>query len=516
MLLKNRNILRLTAFMSVLILFGCGSNDKALPNPPPNDPPPDQNPPVVKIPDGVWEWIGFGRAINVSGESIDMYDFTRQTCLMVGNISQEEFATALTIDSIEAEEFVATEDGAKLVYSARDSIPAACLDDRLITDNGPVSTLEHILHNFNDYYPFFEARGIVDWEERMDHARSQVNSQTTNEELLITLIELIADLGDGHVSLTAGDDFEFIPLNQDGKFEDVLAQGFQNQSEFTDFGEYTNAQFERIFEIKDSYFDPGSFTKAGGENQDTFQWATIGNGVIGYLEINGMGGISEVSEENDLAAGEDLMDRVLTDLAHTEALIINVSMNGGGDLAIADAIASRFSTEKVTVGSYEASGYDDSNTPQQGPRVFRELLPTERVSYSRPIATISGPNTYSAAEHFLLSMRALKHPVCFIGERSDGILSAPLDKQLPIEGARLGLSNMVIYDHTGQAFEVVGVPVDIESTTFEVVDSDSQRNKAFDSALIALGFGDLVNRNIPAADCAFTDARTRTESSAPY
>ncbi|WP_250207473.1 S41 family peptidase [Alteromonas oceanisediminis] len=501
--------------MSVLILFGCGSNDNALPSPPPNDPPPDQNPPVVKIPDGVWEWIGFGRAINVSGDSIDMYDFTRQTCLMVGSTSQAEFATTLTIDSIEAEEFVATDDGAKLVYSARDSIPAACLDDRLITDNSPVSTLEHTLHNFNDYYPFFEERGIVDWEERMEIARSQVNSQTTDEELLATLIELIADLGDGHVSLTAGDDFEFIPLNQEGKIADVLAQGFQNQSETTDFDTYVNDQFARMFAILDSYFDPGSFANAGGESQDVIQWATIGNGVAGYIEINGMGGISTNSAVSDLAAAEDLMDQVLTDLAHTEALIINVAVNGGGDLAIADAIASRFSTETVTVSAYEAFGYDDANTPQQSPRVQRELAPTDRVSYSRPIATISGPNTYSAAEHFLLSMRALKHPVCFIGERSDGILSAPLDKQLPAEGARLGLSNMVIYDHTGQAFEVVGVPVDIESTTFEVVDSNSDSNQAMDAALSALGFGHLVNRDTQAADCAFKDARMRFEISAP-
>jgi len=516
MFFPNRPPFKFVLSLSALILFGCGGNDKVMPRPTPVVPPPD-NPSVVKIPDGVWEQIGFGRAINVTGESIDLYDFTRQTCLLVSNTTQEEFANTLTIDSIDAETFVATEeeDVVKIVYSARAAIPAACLDERLITENGPVSTFEHTIHNFNDYYPFFELRGILDWDERTENARAQVNSETTNEELLNTLIALISDLGDGHVSLSAGDDFEFVPLNQDGKIEDVLVSGFQNQSEFTDFGGYVDAQFQRILDIRDSYFDPSSLERAGGENQDIFQWATIGNGAVGYLEINSMGGISEVSEENDLAASEDLMDRVLTALAHTEALIINVSVNGGGDLAITDAIASRFFTEKVTVSSYEAIGYDDSSTPQRSPRVSRELTPTERISYSRPIATISGPNTYSAAEHFLLLMRASKHPVCFIGERSDGILSAPLDKQLPTEGARLGLSNLFIYDHTGQAFEGLGVPVDIESTTFEVVDSNSDRNQAIDAALIALGFGSLVNSDITAADCAFEDARVRFETSAP-
>ena len=74
---------------------------------------------------------------------------------------------------------------------------------------------------------------------------------------------------------------------------------------------------------------------------------------------------------------------------------------------------------------------------------------------------------------------------------------------------------MVIYDHTGQSFEGVGVPVDIESTTFEVVDSNSDSTKAIDEALAALGFGYLVNRDTPAADCAFKEARVRLETTAP-
>ncbi len=515
MFFPNRNSLRLGFFLSGLILFGCGDNDRAVPSPAPADPPADENPSAVQIPDGVWDQIGFGRTINVTGETVGIYDYTRETCLVVSNTTQDELAKTLIVDTVNSEEFIATEDGAMFVYSKRDAIPAACLDDRLITENGPESTFEHTIHNFNDYYPFFELRGILDWDERTANARAQINSQTTDEELLNTLITLISDLGDGHVMLSAGDDFEFFPLNPDGKIEDVLVSGFQNQSEVTDFGMYVNAQFQRLAEIRDSYFDDGSLKMTGGENQDTFQWATIGNGVVGYLEINSMGGISESSAEDDLAASEELMDTILTDLVHTEALIINISVNGGGDLAITDAIASRFSTEKVIVSSYQAFGYDDTHTQQRSPRVHRELAPTERVSYSRPIATISGPNTYSAAEHFLLSMRALKHPVCFIGEPSDGILSAPLDKQLPTEGVRLGLSNMVTYDHTGQAFEAIGVPVDIESTTFEVVDSNSHRNHAIDAAITALGFGYLINRNMPAANCAFMDARMRFETSAP-
>lgn len=515
MFLPNRNSLKLALYLSALLLFGCGGNGSKVANPEPVIPPPEETPSVVQFPDGVWIQKGFGRAMNVMGETIDLYDYTRETCLIARNTTQEDLATILTIETVTSEELVAIEDGGILVFSKRDAMPPACLDDRLITENGPVATLEHFIHNFNDYYPFFEVRGVTDWEERVEIARVQVNSQTTDQELSETLITLLSGLDDGHVRLSAGDDFEFTPASPVGKVGDILESGFQNQSEITDFGEYVNAQFQRMIEIRDSYFDVGSLEMAGGENQDVFQWATIENGLVGYIEILSMGGISQSSEENDAAASEALMDRILTDLAHTEALIINVMVNGGGDLAVADAVASRFSTEKVTVFSYETISYDDSATPQRTPLVHREMLPTERVSYRRPVATISGSNTFSAAEHFLLSMRALNHPVCFIGERSDGILSAVLDKKLPTEGVRLDLSNMIIYDHTGQAFESVGVPVDIESATFAVVDSNSERNDAIDAAMTALGFGYLVNRDTQADDCSLVDARTRFESSAP-
>lgn len=514
------NLSKTLIALTALLVAACGGNGGAgrVPEPvappaPQPSPPSGEEPAEQPIPDGVWIQKGFGRALNIVGESVEMFDYTRETCRNDRNITQNDLIEIISIESVGSEEFVATEDAGTLVFSKRNDLPSACEDNRLITENGPVATLNHIIHNFNDYYPFFELRGILDWDERVRSARDQVDEQTSDEELLDTLITLLSGLDDGHVTLSAGDEFEFTPANPFGKIIDILETGFETQSEITSFEAYLTEQLSRILDIRNSYFDAGSLKTAGGENQDIFQWATIGNGLVGYIEISSMGGISLNPAENDAAAAEDLMDGILTNLQHTEALIINVLSNGGGDLAVADAVANRFSTETVTVSAYEVISHDGGLTAERTPLVERELEPTKRVSYSGPVATISGPNTFSAAEHFLLSMRALNHPVCFIGERSDGILSAVLDKQLPTEGTRLGLSNMIIYDHTGQAFEAVGVPVDIEATTFELVDSSSDRNEAIDTAMTALGFGYLVDRDGQAADCSFMNARVRLEFS---
>ncbi|GBL05897.1 hypothetical protein [Glaciecola sp. KUL10] len=53
---------------------------------------------------------------------------------------------------------------------------------------------------------------------------------------------------------------------------------------------------------------------------DNPTFTKITDGVIGYVEILSMGGISDESYEDDAAASEALMDRrVLADLAHTDA-----------------------------------------------------------------------------------------------------------------------------------------------------------------------------------------------------
>lgn len=502
------SMLLLTAFL----VPACGGSSSAPPSVTPPDPIGGGIGSDQPIPDGVWIQKGFGRALDITGASLRFYDYTRDTCLLNSQLTQDQLLEILNLESVRSDEFIASEDSGTLVFSKREALPPACLDGRLISNNDPVETLNHFIGNFSDYYPFFEERGVTNWDERVRNARLNVTDQTSNEDLEFELIELLTGLDDFHVTLSDEFGNEFSPGDLSGKIQDILETGFENQSEVTDVNEYVERQFQQIETIRNGYFDDGTLKRAGSEDEDIFLWATIGNGQIGYLEVNSMGGFDA---QNDVLATEELLDQILIDIANTEALIINLSINGGGELSIADAIASRFTAETVGVSSYEVISYDDSPMPQRTDLVHRDLNPTERVSYVQPIATISGPNTLSAAEHFLLSMRALNRPVCFIGEPSDGVLSAILEKPLPLEGLKLGMTNMIVYDHTGQNFEVTGIPVDIDAVTFEVVDSDTQRNQALDAALMALGFGHLIDSGSQANDCAFINARTRFEVNAP-
>jgi len=77
------------------------------------------------------------------------------------------------------------------------------------------------------------------------------------------------------------------------------------------------------------------------------------------------------------------------------------------------------------------------------------------------------------------------------------------------------MTNMIVYDHTGQNFEASGIPVDIEAVTFSIAEPDTEKNEAIDAALIALGFGYLVDSSTQADDCSLTNARTRFEFNAP-
>lgn len=68
--------------------------------------------------------------------------------------------------------------------------------------NNPESIFEDIWTTFNEEYAPFEERH-VDWNAKYNTYRPMVNSATTDEELFSILAQMLSELDDGHVTLTA-------------------------------------------------------------------------------------------------------------------------------------------------------------------------------------------------------------------------------------------------------------------------------------------------------------------------
>jgi len=462
------------------ILAGCGSDSEPKPSP---------ATPQSQEYYGIWERTGYGDVYSVSSTGADLYQYTRNGCLLAETQDNAELAELFTAPKISA-------DGTTLITNADNfsafevrldrlaTLPDACKADNLLFESTPTATFEHLWHTFNDHYAFFEKRG-VDWQNQYALLRPEVSDNLTDAELFTVIEELLEPLDDGHIMLNTvteidGDtDHDFADLRG---FNRLIVETFDD-TQFTDFQAYANEIAPKFVQIRASYLDGGSTASAGGTNGQRVAWGTIQQ-QLGYLRIARMTDLSSDgnnSVEANVTAINDILQTALLDLQDTSALIIDVRGNKGGEDAVSLAIANHFTSETRLAVSKNARSYlgDTENLDAL-------LNPATETPYLKPIAVLGASDTGSAAEIFLMAMSALPQ-VTLVGEDSHGILSAVLSKSLP-NGWEVSLSNEVYRDYLGLNHEASGVPTDVEATPYSIEAIAQGKDFAIEAAVETLGF----------------------------
>lgn len=87
---------------------------------------------------------------------------------------------------------------------------------------------------------------------------------------------------------------------------------------------------------------------------------------------------------------------------------------------------------------------------------------------------LTGPITMSAAETFTEALMSRDPRVIRVGESTQGVFCDILDRHLP-NGWRFGLPNAVYRTPEGKAFDVTGIPPDIQIPVF--ADGDVRAGK---------------------------------------
>lgn len=439
---------------------------------------------------GIWEREGYGDVFVVDENGAETFQYTRFGCLKAESLDNQELNEGLlsdpqfsndqsmvTVSPIDSPAF-------SIQLVRRESLPTFCLPENLLTTATPTETFEYVWHIFNDYYAFFNERN-VDWGSLYAELQPYVNDDLSNDELIEVLEALLEPLDDGHVQLNTGDDtYSFDEYRGANR---VIVDSFEEQNEFDDIQEYANAVSSKYIEIRSSYLDTDTEKSAGGEDEDAVIWGTIGD-KVGYLRVARMEELAnnEDSVEANLAAINDIMENVLSDLQSTNALIIDVRTNGGGEDAISLAIASYFTDQQRLAVSKYARSYKGDTVP-----VVAYLESTSETTYTNPITVIFSPDTASAAEIFIMAMSAIPY-VTLVGENSNGIHSDILSKSLP-NGWEIGLSNEVYIDHLGVNHEVTGVPPEVQAPTFSLAGIADGIDPAINAALEALGYTELAH-----------------------
>lgn len=181
--------------------------------------------------------------------------------------------------------------------------------------------------------------------------------------------------------------------------------------------------------------------------------------------------IQSFAEESVLAAFTEKFDEV----REANGLIIDLRMNGGGNSDIGWGILAQLVDKPFATSQWRTRLYRPTFRAWGRPEAWSwheahgdDFEPHGTHYYSGPVAVLSGPRTYSAAEDFLAAFRqADRGPI--IGQASGGSTGQPLHFKLPGGGiARVCTKRDLFAD--GTEFVGVGVIPDIvvESTVADL------------------------------------------------
>jgi len=323
---------------------------------------------------------------------------------------------------------------APMVFRRRGAVPPVA-DAKL----PPGEVFELIWRSFDRYYAFFKERG-VDWNEARRVFGPRASAAAGDEALFDVLSEMLKPLGDGHVNLSLGKrTFNAGRSALRERLKRAWAASGSTLAEQAFVSGWQKQVKDSVYEV----LDKGSLRSGAA---GALEWGTIGR--AGYVRVNRFGGFTEAAasrpeQDEALRAALKAMD---ADLARTVRVIVDVALNGGGNDAAAMTVASHFADRERTVIEYRAKGAPDQ----------RVTLGPPGAPWRRPVLLLTSEVTASAAESFVLMMRAYPH-VTQVGEATRGILSSLLPKPFP-NGFMATMAYQHVLDGEGRAFEAKGIP----------------------------------------------------------
>lgn len=477
----------------VLILSGCGSDSSS--KPPVSEP----EPPQLKATTGVWSAPAYGLVADIGETDFTFYQFTSQYCQVwpLSDFRGIDFDTLIASSEVNADGSVldTTLGGIKnlgIAMEKQDTLPQHCIDNLVVSagdanyEFDPQQEFEILWSSSNELYAFFDLEG-VDWAEVYEEASLAVTNDTTKEELFGLFAQMITPLSDFHVEIRNPElGFEFTSPSRKPTVGTIALMDFLaiNNIELPFSSEAQYFQYLDYLELqKDSALSVILSEVAGGEevhfnDTQSIFWARL-NGNVGYLLLNTMTaaeiGGSEVKDAN-LASLSATMDQVLTDLVGVEGLVIDVRYNEGGDEFVSQYIAGRMTNQSLDAYSKQAR-LGAVRTPLQNV----VIEPQGDNQFSGPVAVLTSMTTASAAENLTMAMRERMNTV-IVGEATAGGFSDQLFRILP-SGTQFTLSNEIYVSVTGEEFEGVGVPVDIERAFFTLEQREAEQDLGFEAAL---------------------------------
>lgn len=309
-------------------------------------------------------------------------------------------------------------------------VATSCVTEDVPADT-PSGNLEFLWKILDRHYCFFDEKKAeygVDWDEVRARYAAQVTPGMTNMQLFDLCAQMLAELRDGHVNLTASHDMaRYWKWNED--FPVNYSDSIMRRYIGTDYRMASGIKY-RVLE------DPAG-------NIGYMRVATFENGI-------GTGNLSEIFRAFSLCKG----------------VVVDVRGNGGGMITSAERLAECFVVEKTTVAYMrhkDGPGHNDFSSLKAV-----KISPSEGARWLRPVVVLTSRGTYSAANTFVMYVKDLPQ-VTVIGDRTGGGAGMPFNSELP-NGWIVRFSACPMYDINKQSTEEgidPDVKVDISSDDWQ-------------------------------------------------
>lgn len=283
-------------------------------------------------------------------------------------------------------------------------LQTACIDEDHY-DNSKRGNFEALWKLMDEHYCFFSYKQQelnVDWDEVHSRYARYISESMSDAQLFEVLCNMLSELKDGHVNLSASFDYG------------------RNWSFYEDYPENYNDSIARLYLGHDYQIASGLKYIILDDN-------------IGYVRC-------ETFEEG---VGDGNVSMMLHNLSMCKGLIIDVRGNGGGQLTKAHTLASHFTNEPLLIG-YVAHktgpGRSDFSTPKA-----EYLDPaSDGVRWQKPVVVLTNRAVFSAANDFVKCMKQCPQ-VTIMGDKTGGGSGMPFNSELP-NGWQVRYSAVVYYD----------------------------------------------------------------------
>ena len=319
----------------------------------------------------------------------------------------------------------------KILFFLLPLLFSSCVDEEYPTADTPQSNFEALWQLMDEHYCFFEYKKQtigVDWDEVRTRYSRHINPDMTRPQLFEVLCNMVGELRDGHVNISAPFD-----LGRNWSFRE-------------DHPENYNDSIVSIYLGTDYKIASGLKYKVFEDNIGYIRCESFANGI-----------------------GDGNLSNALTELSTCNGLIIDVRNNGGGNLTNAHKLASAFTNEKRLVGYTTHKTGKHRNEFSRPEAVHIE--PFKGVRWQKPVVVLTNRSCYSATNDFVMCMQTFPN-VTTMGDTTGGGSGMPFTLEIP-SGWSVRYSAVVTYDNQMRHVEF-GIQPDIR---ISMSGADTQHNR---------------------------------------